>query len=331
MVHNLLDTTEYKEKIVTIPLSQIVTNDLNPRKRFVDTEEDVLIESILSKGLLNPIIVYKRKRDSQYVILDGERRFRAFKKLNEDKISCHILENEPTELENLSLMFHIHNVREEWTDFAIAQTLIRVINEMGMNLEKLERKDKLELVKLTSLSEYKINKYLLFYDYPQSVLTKFMESENKEIPDKGMDPDILAEMHAPIKIIEEKLPEFLKKYSKEKIIDACIKKKANGIIKTNRDFRALTKSLTAMKRGNVREEVIFEKLESFVKELEVTPISIFEETSETVYQVDSILKKTDMLIKEVQNLNLNQITKEEREKIGSNLKKLTELLKSKMR
>ena len=39
-----------------------------------------------------------------------------------------------------------------------------------------------------------------------------MESENKEIPDKGMDPDILAEMHAPLEIIEDKLPEFLKKY-----------------------------------------------------------------------------------------------------------------------
>jgi len=331
MKQTLLDTTEYKERIVTVPISQIVTNDLNPRKRFVDTEEDVLIDSILSKGLLNPIIVYKRSKDNRYVILDGERRFRAFKKLNEEKIACHVLEHEPSELENLSLMFHIHNVREEWTDFAIAKTLIRVIDEMGMNHQKLGKQDKQELVKITSLSEYKINKYLLFYDYPQSILTKFMESENKEIPDKGMDPDILAEMHAPLKIIEERLPEFLKKYSKEKIIDACVRKKASGVIKTNRDFRALTKSLTAMKKGNVREELIFEKLESFVKELEVTPLSIFEETSETVYQIDSILKKTDSLIKEVQNLNLNQVTKKEKEQIGSNLRRLTELLKSKLK
>ena len=141
MKTNLLDTTGYKDKIIQIPLSQIVKNDFNPRKRFVDTEEDVLIESILSKGQLNPIIVYKRKKDNRYVILDGERRFRALKKLNEDRISCHVLEQEPTELENLSLMFHIHNVREEWTDFAIAQTLISVINEMGKDREKLVRKD----------------------------------------------------------------------------------------------------------------------------------------------------------------------------------------------
>ena len=137
-----------------------------------------------------------------------------------------------------------------------------------------------------------------------------MESELKEVPDKGMDPDILAEMHAPIKIIEDQLSEFLRKYSKEKIIDACIKKKANGIIKTNRDFRLITKSLFAMKKGNVRKEVMFEKLESFIKDLEVTPQHIFEQTAETIYQVDSILKKTDSLIKELQNLNLNKITKD---------------------
>ncbi len=326
-----IDTVEYKDKIVDIPLSQIEMNNLNPRKRFVDTEEDVLIDSILSKGLLNPIIVYKRKKDNRYVILDGERRFRAFTKLNKVEISCHVLENEPTELENYSMMFHIHNVREEWTDFAIAQTLVKVIYEMGKDLKHLERQDKLQLSKLTSLSEYKINKYLVFYDYPQSIIDKFMESELKEVPDKGMDPDILAEMHAPIKLIEDELPEFLKKYNKEKIIDACVKKKANEIVKTNRDFRILTKSLSAMKKGGVRKKVMFEKLESFINDLTITPQIIFEETSETIYQIDSILKKTEALIKEVQNLNLNQLTKDEKSRLSNNLNKLTNLLKTKLK
>jgi ParB/RepB/Spo0J family partition protein len=326
-----IDTVEYKEKIVDISLAQIEVNFLNPRKRFVDTEEDVLIDSILSKGLLNPIIVFKRKKDNKYVILDGERRFRAYKKLNYKEISCHVLEKEPTELENLSMMFHIHNVREEWTDFAIAQTLVKVIYEMGKDVKQLKRQDKVQLSRTTSLSEYKINKYLGFFDYPQSVINKFMESELKETPDKGMDPDILAEMSQPLKIIEGHLPEFLKKYNKEKIIDACIKKKANDIIKTNRDFRLLTKSLSAMKKGNVRKEVMFEKLESFINELSITPQIIYEDTSETLYQIDSIIKKSDTLIKELMNLNLNQITKEEKTQLKTNLKILSDLLRNKLK
>lgn len=325
-----MDTTNYKSRIQDIPLSQIETNPLNPRKRFVDEEADTLIESILTKGLLNPIIVFKRKRDNKYVILDGERRFRAFQQVKYKVISCHILEDEPSDLENLSLMFHIHNVREEWTDFAIAQTLIKVISQMGKNVNSLSRQDKLELAKITSLSEYKINKYLVFYDYPQNIIDKFLASEMQDEPQKGMDPDILSEMHAPIKLIEQELPEFLEEYSKEMIIDSCIKKKANDIIKTNRDFRLLTKSLKAMKNGSVRKEVIFEKLETFINELEVTPISIYEDTAETIYQVDSILKKTEGLIKEVQNLNLNQITKKERKLIQEYLTKLSLILDSKL-
>jgi len=331
MKSSLHDIVEYKEKIIDIPLSQIEVNYLNPRKRFVDTEGDTLIESIISKGLLNPIIVFKKSRSNKYVILDGERRFKAFKKLNESTIPCHVLAKEPSELENLSLMFHIHNVREEWTDFAIAQALLKVIHEMGKDIKDLERQDKLELVKITSLSEYKINKYLVFYDYPQSILDKFMNSEMKEEPDKGMDPDILAEMHAPIKIIEQEIPQFLKRFSKEKIIDACIKKKAKGIIKTNRDFRALTKSLSAMKKGGVRKEVMLEKLETFIRDIDVTPQSIFEDTSETIYQVESIIKKTELLIKEIQNLNLNQVTKDEKTKIEKYVGVLTQLLKTKLR
>ncbi len=331
MKSSLHDIVEYKEKIIDIPLSQIEINVLNPRKRFVDTEGDALIDSIISKGLLNPIIVFKKSRSNKYVILDGERRFKAFKKLNEASIPCHVLEKEPTELENLSLMFHIHNVREEWTDFAIAQALLKVIHEMGKDVKDLERQDKLELVKITSLSEYKINKYLVFYDYPSAILDKFMSSEMQEEPDKGMDPDILAEMHAPIKIIEQEIPHFFKKFSKEKIIDDCIKKKAKGVIKTNRDFRALTKSLSAMKKGGVRKEVMLEKLESFVREIEITPQSIFEDTSVTIYQIESIIKKTEVLIKEVQNLNLNQVTKDEKNQIEKYVAALTQLLKSKLR
>lgn len=322
--------TQYKDKIQNIPLSEIEINPLNPRKRFVDEEADTLIESILSKGLLNPIIVFKRKKDNKYIILDGERRFRAFKKINYKEISCHVLANEPNELENYSLMFHIHNVREEWTDFAIAGALIKVIDEMGKKIQGLVRADKLELAKITSLSEYKINKYLVFYDYPQSIIEKFLNSEMANEPTKGMDPDILSEMHTPLKIIENELPEFLKKYSKEKIIDACVEKKANDIIKTNRDFRLLTKSLNAMKNGNVRKEVIFEKLEAFINNLSITPTSIFEETSETVYQVDSILKKAETLIKEVQNLNLFQVTNEERNQIKEYIEKLSSILNNKL-
>ena len=87
----------------------------------------------------------------------------------------------------------------------------------------------------------------------------------------------------------------------------------------------------AMKKGGVRKEVMLEKLESFIRDIDVTPQSIFEDTSETIYQIDSIIKKTELLIKEIQNLNLNQVTKDEKTKIEKYVGVLTQLLKTKLR
>lgn len=331
MTNRKKDITEYKDKIIDISIAKIERNHLNPRKRFVDSEEDVLIESILSKGLLNPIIVYKIKSKDKYVILDGERRFRAYKRLNYKTIACHVLENEPNNLDNLSMMFHIHNVREEWTDFSIAQTLVKVIYEMGnTDIKKLTRKDKLEISKLTSLSEYRINKYLIFYDYPNSVIDKFMKSELKEIPDKGVDPDILAEMHRPIKKIENLLPEFLKKYSVPKIIDSIIKKKSHDVIKTNRELRLLTKSLEATEKNKVRKSVMFDKLENFINILSITPLSIFEETAETTFMLESIILKSEKLSEEILNINLNELTNIEKIELKDKMKEMLLIVKNKL-
>ncbi|HLD06321.1 MAG TPA: ParB/RepB/Spo0J family partition protein, partial [Candidatus Nanoarchaeia archaeon] len=164
---------EYLDKIYDLPLEKLVPNPNNPREKFVESEEDELIESILSKGILNPIIVYKRKDDGKYVLLDGERRYRACLKLNIKTIPAHVLVREPTTLENISMMFHIHNVREEWTNFAIAISLKKVVEEMGRNIHKLNTSDIRELKKVTSLSEYKLRKYLKFYDYHDDVIKLF--------------------------------------------------------------------------------------------------------------------------------------------------------------
>ena len=122
---------EYQDKILDISLDKIEPNIYNPRERFNEEEEDELIESILTKGILNPIVVYKRRSDGKFIILDGERRYRACRKLNIRQIPARILVREPSILESLSLMFHIHNVRQEWTEFAISLTIKRIVDEFG--------------------------------------------------------------------------------------------------------------------------------------------------------------------------------------------------------
>lgn len=321
---------DFESEIKEIPIEKIDPNRFNPRKKFVESEEDELIESITSKGgILNPIIVYREKKSGRYVILDGARRFSACKKLNFKKIPAHILKKEPNELENLSMMFHIHNVREEWTDFAIALSIRSVINKLGKNVNKLSGEDIKELTRITSLSNYKLKKYLQFLKYPEEVISKFLESETKENPDKGYDPDILAEMRKPIDQIKIQIPNLLKKYSEEKIIDACIRKKTNNIVRNNREFRLLSKTLQAEKEGKIRTDVLEEKLIQFIKVLEISPEKIYLDTSETIFQIKQILSKTNLLFDEIQNLDIRKLKSDEKEELTASLSELTSLIKQK--
>lgn len=327
---NFLNNVEYEEKIREISIDKIEVNDFNPRKKFVESEEDELIESIVSKGILNPIIVYKKRSSGKYVILDGERRYRASLKLNKQKIPAHILKHEPETLENLSMMFHIHNVREEWTDFAIAISLQRVIQEMGRDVKNLNREDIIELTKISSLSEYKVKKYLSFLQYPKEVITRFLDSEKQEKPEKGVDPDILMEMHRPIKNIKEIFPEFLEEYPVPKIIEACIKKKANNTIKNNREFRLLSKALLATKRGNVRKELMYDKLIDFINNTKTSPEKVFTETSEAIYLLKQIITGTETLGSGILNLDLRRLTQDEKEHLRESIVELISIINNKI-
>lgn len=59
-----------------IPLSQIVPNDDQPRKEFLPEAIQELAASIKEKGILQPVVV-TRKGDGRYMLICGERRFRA--------------------------------------------------------------------------------------------------------------------------------------------------------------------------------------------------------------------------------------------------------------
>ncbi len=319
---------EYQPEIKYLSISEIEPNRFNPRQRFNEEEEDELIQSIIEKGILNPIVVYKKAKENKYVILDGERRFRASKKLNISELPARILLDEPDKLESLSLMFHIHHVQKDWTQFAISMTLIEIIKEKGMDPKSLTRDNKRELVKITSLSEYKINRFLIFQDYPDEVIQRFLKSEIEGKEEEGADPDILLEMYRPIRQIKTLMPGLLKKYPIAKIIDSCIKKKAKNIIKTNKDFRFISKCLTASKKGRINIHKLEEELIDFIKNINVTPETIYLKTAEAFFQVDSISKSTDSLAGEINDLNLANITKMDKAAIKLKMTTLIKIIKS---
>lgn len=58
-----------------IPVSKVLPNPEQPRRKFDKTQLRELADSILIHGVLTPILVYKV--GDNYVLKDGERRLRA--------------------------------------------------------------------------------------------------------------------------------------------------------------------------------------------------------------------------------------------------------------
>ena len=68
---------ENADEVKKIALAEIIPNPEQPRKVFDEDEMQDLAASVKEHGVLVPIIVNKNENDEQYVIVAGERRYRA--------------------------------------------------------------------------------------------------------------------------------------------------------------------------------------------------------------------------------------------------------------
>jgi len=75
-----------------IRVEQIVPNPEQPRTVFDEDEMAVLADSLRQHGLLNPISV-EGPYDGYYVLLDGERRWRAARKLGWESIEANVVKS----------------------------------------------------------------------------------------------------------------------------------------------------------------------------------------------------------------------------------------------
>lgn len=100
-----------------LELSKVYANPEQPRKEFQDFLLIELAHDIETNGLLQPIVVVKR--EDGYMIVSGERRFRAHKEYTAmTTIKAHIISAEDDKVLELALIENIQ--REDLTDFEIA-------------------------------------------------------------------------------------------------------------------------------------------------------------------------------------------------------------------
>lgn len=123
-----------KNGVLEIDASLIDVNPDQPRKVFNEEEIQGLAKSIKENGLINPITL--REKNGKYQIISGERRFRALKFLNADKVPALVLKNiADSKMLELTLVENIQ--RADLNAIEIARSYKKLIYDLNIKQEEL--------------------------------------------------------------------------------------------------------------------------------------------------------------------------------------------------
>ena len=120
-----------------IAIEQINPNPTQPRTQFDDEALQELADSIRQLGVIQPITV-KRGEDGKYIIISGERRWRASQMVGLKSLPVYVREVDD---ENLHAMALVENIqRQDLNAIEIALGMKRLIEECGLTQEAMADK-----------------------------------------------------------------------------------------------------------------------------------------------------------------------------------------------
>ena len=181
---NIKVSSKPMEEMAEIRLSDIVPNPTQPRTEFDEEALEELADSIRQLGLIQPITV---KRDgSKYIIISGERRWRASERAGLESVPAYIREVDDTTLHAMALVENIQ--REDLNAIEISLGMQRLVEECGLTQEALaERLGKkrstvanyLRLLNLPDEIQFAIKGGLISMGHAKAIAS--VESKSKQL------------------------------------------------------------------------------------------------------------------------------------------------------
>lgn len=130
------ETAKRKNGVIDINIALIDRNPAQPRKNFDPTLIQELAESIKQYGLIQPIVV--KEQNGRYLIVAGERRFRASKLAGLKSIPAIIKDYDERQIKEIALLENIQ--REDLNPIEIARAMNELLKEYNWTQEQLADK-----------------------------------------------------------------------------------------------------------------------------------------------------------------------------------------------
>lgn len=156
------DFTEESNKIL-IPINKIKSDEEQPRKLFDSEKIAELAESIKTHGIIQPLILRKYMED-QYIIVAGERRWRAAKMAGLKEVPGVIMELSDRDILEISLIENIQ--RQDLNPIEEALAYRKLLNDFKITQEELSKrigKSRVAIantMRLTNLDE-RVQQYII--------------------------------------------------------------------------------------------------------------------------------------------------------------------------
>lgn len=120
-----------------LQVASITPNEHQPRTVFEEEELQELSDSIKEVGVLQPIVVRKKKRGSDYELIMGERRLRASKLAGKETIPAIVRTTDDTNMLRDALLENLHRVQLNPLEEAAAYE--QMIEEFGLTQAQLSK------------------------------------------------------------------------------------------------------------------------------------------------------------------------------------------------
>lgn len=117
-----------------IPIAQIHPNENQPRKSFDEAALLELANSIRVHGVISPIILVKRG-DEDYMIIAGERRWRASRKAGLTTMPAIVRNYSDKEIKEISLIENLQ--REDLNPIEVATAIRQLMNDYSYTQEQV--------------------------------------------------------------------------------------------------------------------------------------------------------------------------------------------------
>lgn len=233
-----LINNEEKEGVVTLKIIDVAPNPSQPRRHFDADKLSSLADSIKEHGVVSPILVKKAEK-GMYLIVAGERRWRASKLAGLREIPCIIKDYSDKEVMEIALVENLQ--REDLNPIEEAEGYLNLMNSFGFTQEQVsERVGKsrsaiANVLRLNNLSD-EVKKLVssgkLSQGHARTLLPIKDKKLQKEIADKIIKEDLsVRQTESLISSLNNKKPKKKKKENRN-INFKPVEKQLSDIFKT---------------------------------------------------------------------------------------------------